>query len=686
MMQPQPATQPISSNTTNDGGAKKSSKKLFAIITAAILSIAVIVGVFFLIPNKSTESANGSNNAVSGTRTVMIYLIGSSLESEYAAGSADINEILASNFNSDDVNVLIYTGGAKRWKNTKISASENAIFEVDGSNLNKVKTYPVSSMVDPSTLTTFIDYAYDNYKTDLYDLIFWDHGGGPIIGYGFDELADSEDTMLISDLADALKGSKLTKQNKFEIIGFDACLMGSIEVGTALSDYGRFFIGSEEIEPGEGWDYGFLGDITRSTDSITIGKNIIDLYYDYYVDYPYDVGYSLSMADLSVIGTLSDNVGKLFNEINNTIDRSSFSQYAKKLTRETVYGADSGRGSRYDLVDLLDLASGVKNDYLAQYSAVETAYNKTVVYSKSNIPNTSGLSVYFPTNNKAYAKAFINAYRSVSFSDNYYDFLNTYNKFISGDKLVSKLSFFDYDMRASVSEEGKVSIQVPEELIDNYQYGKYTIWRRLDDEYYMPVYQSSNVIQDGTQLKMGDPGYQIVLAENSTSDTAGWAIAFENSRVDGTVIYSTTAALTRIGEGLDFGSDSVKIYFKIEPGETVGKITDVRKITTNNEAAAKGGINLDDWSFIAIASSAYDLLDENGDWRDDWSSHSNGTMMGTEIKSSNNIELRLVGLDYDFSEFTGNDERFSSTEYYCQFTVYDTQGDAHVLGLVKIEQ
>lgn len=47
-----------------------------------------------------------------------------------------------------------------------------------------------------------------------------------------------------------------------DIIGFDACLMSMYEVGTSFSPYTRYLLGSELLEPGIGWDYTVLGNIT----------------------------------------------------------------------------------------------------------------------------------------------------------------------------------------------------------------------------------------------------------------------------------------------------------------------------------------------------------------------------------------------------------------------------------------
>ena len=43
--------------------------------------------------------------------------------------------------------------------------------------------------------------------------------------------------------------------DKFDIVGMDACLMGQLEVLSALEPHARYAITSEETEPALGWAY-----------------------------------------------------------------------------------------------------------------------------------------------------------------------------------------------------------------------------------------------------------------------------------------------------------------------------------------------------------------------------------------------------------------------------------------------
>ncbi len=67
-------------------------------------------------------------------------------------------------------------------------------------------------------------------------LILWDHGGGAVSGFGYDEHSNNEeDTLTIDKLKKALKES----ETKFEFIGFDACLMANIETAYSIKYYAK---------------------------------------------------------------------------------------------------------------------------------------------------------------------------------------------------------------------------------------------------------------------------------------------------------------------------------------------------------------------------------------------------------------------------------------------------------------
>ena len=93
----------------------------------------------------SEESGADAASEVSGnpekSLTLMIYLCGSDLESKAGAASADLDEIIASGINTDQVNVAVIAGGTTKWQNG-FSDEETAVYTIGpGSQWEKKKTF-----------------------------------------------------------------------------------------------------------------------------------------------------------------------------------------------------------------------------------------------------------------------------------------------------------------------------------------------------------------------------------------------------------------------------------------------------------------------------------------------------------------------------------------------------------------
>jgi len=135
------------------------------------------------------------------------------------------------------------------------------------------------NMADGQTLVDFVQWSVANFPADKYVLIMSDHGMGWPGGWS-DPSSSGNDVssapmvsrlgnqMYLMELDEALRKSlQVTGIDQFEIIGMDACLMGQLEVMSALQPYARYAVASEETEPSLGWAYAsFLGDLVTDPD------------------------------------------------------------------------------------------------------------------------------------------------------------------------------------------------------------------------------------------------------------------------------------------------------------------------------------------------------------------------------------------------------------------------------------
>ncbi|MFR1479100.1 MAG: clostripain-related cysteine peptidase [Hydrogeniiclostridium mannosilyticum] len=81
--------------------------------------------------------------------------------------------------------------------------------------------------------------------------------------YGFDALT-------LAEMDDALETVSEQMTDRFELFGFDACLMATSN-GLHAEAYARYLLASEEIEPSGGWDYGVLFGAISADKSISGG-------------------------------------------------------------------------------------------------------------------------------------------------------------------------------------------------------------------------------------------------------------------------------------------------------------------------------------------------------------------------------------------------------------------------------
>jgi Clostripain family len=99
--------------------------------------------------------------------------------------------------------------------------------------------------------------ASSGYRRSLFsttvDAAVADAADGGDRGIAYDDAA--RDFLDNRELARVLKKASAAAGRKIDILGFDACLMNMVEVAYQLKDSVDVIVGSEEVEPGNGWPY-----------------------------------------------------------------------------------------------------------------------------------------------------------------------------------------------------------------------------------------------------------------------------------------------------------------------------------------------------------------------------------------------------------------------------------------------
>ena len=225
-----------------------------------------------MVKEKQTEiKGDGKDQA-----TVFVYMNGSDLESEDGEATEDLCEMLAANISSQ-VNVLVETIGTKSWsKRLGIASDHTQRYKAEAGNLVLVDdSLGQLDCTSPDTLADFISWGAENYPANRYILIFWDHGAGPVYGFGYDEHQSEDSVLTIDEIQTAIRQSGIY----FDIIGMDICIISSLELCCAMYNYCDYMILSEDFESGYGWSYtGWLNALSDNTSisSEELGKIIVD--------------------------------------------------------------------------------------------------------------------------------------------------------------------------------------------------------------------------------------------------------------------------------------------------------------------------------------------------------------------------------------------------------------------------
>ena len=367
------------------------------------------------------------------TVTVMVYMCGTDLESKYGMATKDLQEMLSATI-SDKVNLIVETGGCKSWKNNTVSSSKNQIYKVESGGLRLVeKDMGSSAMTDPANLTAFINYCQKNYPASRNMLIFWDHGGGSLSGYGYDEKYPSSSSMTLSKINSALKNAGCS----FDFIGFDACLMATLETALVCENYADYLIASEETEPGTGWYYkNWLTELSQNTSLPTpdIAQTIIDDFVASCRSAQSGAKVTLSLTDLAELnGTIPEAFRSFAAATNKQISSDDY-----KLISDARAGARQyAQSQKLNQVDLADLAERINSE---ESNALAKAIHGCVKYNQSTITRSNGLSIYFPYESTKNVSSAVASYQALGIDEEYTKCIKSFASLEYGGQIASSYS------------------------------------------------------------------------------------------------------------------------------------------------------------------------------------------------------------------------------------------------------
>ncbi|HEX8632695.1 MAG TPA: clostripain-related cysteine peptidase [Pyrinomonadaceae bacterium] len=337
------------------------------------------------------------------------------------------------------------------------------------------------NMGHPDTLSSFVSWARNKYPAKRYLLVIWDHGDGwrklhtvsaqqeipaqtrllrAVEAAADDAAADKaaannpasksfrksrrrtrtqevarvpvtslldathraismddtdRDRLYMREVQSTLESS--IGNQRLDIIGFDACLMAMVENGFAMRRVADVMVGSEELEPGDGWQYDdWLPQLISNPtmDARALGSVLVESYKKTYTTDPEKMTprTTLSAIDLSqgkmaalaqVVSDLGDElIASLDTELSNIrIARESCKAYAPG---DGYHGIDLQRfveqlAARTTRPSLRDRAQAV----LQMLNGTSLIVNNYAGAARQGDFGSRGIAIYFPKSKTLYA-------------------------------------------------------------------------------------------------------------------------------------------------------------------------------------------------------------------------------------------------------------------------------------------
>ena len=352
-------------------------------------------------PTATTPTAPELND---GSWAIYWYLCGSDLETNGGFATTDLMEMMDVTL-PENVNVVIQTGGAAVWQNEYMDPAKIQRWLFNREGLKLIEEQASANMGDAQTLYDFLHFANTNYPADKVAVTFWNHGGGSVTGAAFDELhgLDSLDLGEMYQAFDAVWPANAADP-ALELVGFDTCLMATIDVAAVFQNFSKYLVASEEVEPGNGWLYsGWLGELAKNPDmeGDDLGIAICNSYYEGCEAVGTQDQTTLSLTDLTKLAPLLQAYESFGQEafLAASQDPGFFAQLGRAAAQSENYGGNTKEQGYTNMVDLGHLARQTAW-MLPSAQAVSDALEDCIVYKVGGIyrSEATGLSCYYSYN------------------------------------------------------------------------------------------------------------------------------------------------------------------------------------------------------------------------------------------------------------------------------------------------
>lgn len=324
--------------------------------------------------------------------------------------------------NRDDVDIVILYDRGPGYSVSNGDLTGSYLYSYEESGFHTVENVDgwrdsfdqEESMGDIDTLESFLSWSVDSYARRNKALILWNHGGG-VGGVAPDEVRaicwDTEDSdsntneVLFVDEIQQLLRKYFTQDNRLDILGFDACYMGMVEIVYELRDTVEYIVASSAAETG-GWVYqNFIPEIDSGLTAEEFAVNIVDTYRVF--SQVNNLSNTLAVYYVPAINLFVDKLNIVFKSLLQ-IEREEILEVRSEV--DTYYTSSNQlHAVMYPYIDLGSFISRLKRfpELLEGIGEVESSISNVIIQSFDYLnivkdDEFGEISLFFPENSNDY--------------------------------------------------------------------------------------------------------------------------------------------------------------------------------------------------------------------------------------------------------------------------------------------
>ncbi len=255
---------------------------------------------------------------------------------------------------------------------------------------------------DPTTLRDFLNWGFGRYKANSRLVVVWNHGTGfrsVRRNIGYDDFGSSLD---MPEVEEAFSDAGISRTNRLQIVGFDACLMNMVEIVHHFAPQVEIIVGSQQTEPADGWPYDkVLYQAKQAQCSEDFAKGIVDEYID---DYRRRGISNVTQSAIRTSETYA--VINALDALGNAL-LTNFNTFESQLRSIRMRAQTFEMADYVDLIHTVTLIANQINDIdvgSAARDVIDTAKKSVISYGYhgDSISNANGLSIWFPASQWVY--------------------------------------------------------------------------------------------------------------------------------------------------------------------------------------------------------------------------------------------------------------------------------------------